>query len=1181
MRLLKVCLSCLLFVGIQAFAQTSSGSIAGTVLDSTQGAIASATVTLIEVDKKSTSTTKTDSDGRFVFPIVQAGNYTIMVEAKGFKKYDRKDIVLQGNEKLAVGILSLEVGSVTESIEVSAQAIQLQTESGERSSSLNSKQIENIALNSRSYLPLVALTPGVLTAPTLATAGHSGVGSITANGARQNQNNLTLDGIGNVDTGNNGDQLATLSLDSVQEYRILTSNYQAEYGRSSGAQISVITKSGTSEFHGSGYLFHRNDSLNANNWKNNRDGLPRNLFRYNDVGYTIGGPVYIPGHFNRNKDKLFFFWSQEYQNQLNPQGEKDKTVPTALERQGDFSQSVDKSGNPYPYIRDYTSGLPCGASDTRGCFADGGVLGRIAKSRLYQPGLAILNLYPAPNAQQFQKSGYNFRSQISDSYPRREDLIRGDYNLSSKWKIFARYVNNNDAVTSYYGSFVLGSTIPLVPITDSRPGRALGISATATLSPTLTNEATFGFGKNIINIAPVSDGLSRAATGLSNLPQLYPGAVKGDFIPTFGFNGTRIANTASFGTNDAPFYNYNTTIEWIDNLSKIWNNHAIKTGFYLQRSRKDQSSFASFNGAYDFGDNTGNPFDSGYGFANAALGVYNTFSQASQYAIGQYRYWNLEFYAQDTWKVTRRFTLDYGLRTYWVQPQYDAALQTSNFLPELYDPKKAPVLFRPGFAADGKTVVAINPLTGQQLPTTALGKIVPNSGDLLNGIRQAGNGISKYLQQDRGLMLAPRIGFAFDVFGDARMVIRGGGGIFYDRFQGNEIFDELTNPPTTFSPTLFNGLVSGINPASALLGPSSLLGLDYNGKVPTVMNYSFGVQHKLPYKFVLDTAYVGSQSRHLLDKLNLNAIPYGTTFLPQNQDPTKVAANPTALLGSNAYDRDFLRPYPGYGDISIHREGSSSNFNSMQVSLNRQFSRGFAFGLAYTWAHALGVTTADGDFVRVDNLTRFANYGPLGIDRRHTLAVNYIYELPSVFKSHAIAHSMFDGWQLSGLYRAQTGSPFGVGFSIPGVSNQNLTGSYTEGARIHLIGNPLNGTSDSPYNRINPNAFAPPGPGDIGIGAPVNYLTGPGINNFDLSLQKSFSVKERYAVQLRADAFNVFNHTQFSGYNTTINYKSLTDHSITNLYLNPDGSINNKNGFGTVSGARDPRIMQLMVRLRF
>ena len=280
-------------------------------------------------------------------------------------------------------------------------------------------------------------------------------------------------------------------------------------------------------------------------------------------------------------------------------------------------------------------------------------------------------------------------------------------------------------------------------------------------------------------------------------------------------------------------------------------------------------------------------------------------------------------------------------------------------------------------------------------------------------------------------------------------------------------------------------------------------------------------------------------------------------------------------------DANFLRPYPGYGDISIHREGSYANYNSLQVSANRRFSHGFFLALAYTWSKALGLTTNDGDFVRIDQFNRQANYGPLGIDRSHTFTLNSIYQLPSLFKSNAVGHFLADGWQLSGLFTYQTGSPFTVGFSIPGASNTNLTGSYTEGARIHLIGDPKAGTTSSPYNRLNPAAYAPPQAGDLGLGAPPNYLRNPGINNIDFTLQKSFMIKERYEFQLRADAFNVLNHTQFSGYNATINYTSITNAAITNLPFKADGTVNNINGFGTINGARDPRILQLVARFRF
>jgi hypothetical protein len=1168
-----LCIAVLCFTA-PVFAQTSSGSVSGSVVDAQQAAIVNATITLTDQDRRTVTATKSDSEGRFVFPNILPGKYTITVEHSGFKKTERKDITLLANDKITIGTIPLEIGTVVESVEVAAQTLLIKTESSERSAALTSKELENIAVNSRSYLQLVGALPGVVSTANLTTGGHAGLANISANGARFDQNNLTLNGLGNVDTGNNGDQLATISLDSVQEFKVLTSNYQAEYGRSSGAQISVVTKSGTSQFHGSGYIWHRHEGLNANNWKNNRDNLPRNLFRFNDPGYTIGGPVFIPKIMEKTKERLFFFWSQEFQRQLRPQGRRNGTFPTDLERTGDFSQSVDRDNRPFPYIRDPQSGQACSATAAAGCFNDGGVLGRIPKNRLYAPGMAVLNFYPKPNAISAANVGFNYISQIPDSYPRRETLIRGDYNINQKWRMFSHYLHNFDSVTSAYGSFVLGSGAPIVPITDARPGYSLAISATAALSPTLTNETTWGFGKNIIHIDPVNDGLTRAKTGI-NIPLLYPDAVQNDFIPRFAYNGTRISNQIQVGTNNAPFYNFNTTIEYIDNLTKIWRQHVIKAGFYLQRSRKDQTSFANSSGDINFGDSSSNPNDTNYGLSNIALGVYSSYNQASGYFTGKYRYTNAEWYVQDQWKVTRRLTLDYGLRFQWIQPQFDAAEQTATFLPERWAAAQAPRLYVP--ARVNGVNVALDTVTNQSFPTTYLGKIVAGSGNLTNGIAQAGKDISKYLMENRGVHYAPRAGFAWDVTGKQSFVLRGGAGIFYDRFQGNEVFDMLTNPPTTFSPTLVNGLLSAIDPKNILVAPFGLNAFDFNGNVPTIYNYSLGVQSKLPFQLVLDTAYVGNQARHQLQRLNLNAIPYGATFLASNADPTK---SQTGLLGSGALDADFLRAYRGYGTISLHQFGGTGNYNSLQVSLTRRFVKNLEFGANYTWARALGTSDDRGNFNRVDGLTRIANYGLQSFHRAQTFGMYYTYDVPSLFRSNRVGHMLVDGWQISGNTAFQTGSAFSPGISISGVQNQNVTGSYTEGYRLKLIGQPNTG-SDDPYNRLSASAFTIPPVGTIGIDAPRNYLINPGIANFSISLQKEFSYAEKLRIQLRADAFNAFNHTQFSGINSTLNFSSLTNTSPTNLYLRPDGTVNNINGFGTVSGARDPRIIQLGARIVF
>lgn len=1161
-----------------SYAQTTTGSVTGSLVDSSGAAIPNVPVTISEQGRQNTVSTTTDGSGRFAFTTLQPGSYTLDVKATGFKSLKRENITVQANDRLTLGEISLEVGQVDQVIEVNATAVALKTESAERSDVLVTKQLENIAVNGRSYLALAALTPGVVSTGNFQTAGTAGLGAISANGARSNQNQLSLNGIGNVDTGNNGDQLATISLDSVQEYRILTGVYQAEYGRSSGAQISVVTKSGTSAFHGSGYYYRRHDSLNANDFLSNRDGRAKKLYRFDNPGYTIGGPVYIPGTgFNRERDKLFFFWSQEYQDQLQPENVRRVTVPTDLERLGNFSQSIDRSGNKI-FVKDHTLNRPCHSGDTSGCFANN----IIPPSRLYAPGVALLKLLPAPTVDKNITRDFNLESQISTSKPRREDLIRLDYNMTDRFRFFGHFINNKNSTTTPYGSFVLGSNQPTIPITDARPGKSLAIGMTMLVSPTATNEFTFGRGRNDILIQPAAgpSPLTRATTG-ANLPVLFADAVQDDYIPAFGYGGSRIANSNSYGTGRAPFVNYNETWDWIDNFSKVSGSHVVKLGFYLQRSKKDQSPDGNPNGNYDFSDtsqtSTGvyqNPYDTGYGFANMALGVFNTFDQNNRYYMGRYRYYNIEWYAQDTWKITRRLTLDYGLRMALIEPQYEDSGLASGFRPENYDPAKAVRLYYP--ATVNGASVAIDRATGQTLPAYAVGRVVPNSGNLLNGVVVGGqNGVSKYLMENRGIHWGPRFGLAYDVTGNQTFVVRAGGGIFYDRYQGNRAFAMTNNPPNAVPARVNYGIVNDLNSGVALAAVPTLRSFDPNGEVPTVYNFTVGIQKKLPWEFVLDTSYVGSLSRHLQAQINLNAIPYGALFQPENRGIT---------------NRDFIRPFMGFGDITYYKADASANYNSLQVTLNRRMAQNLFFGLSYTWSKALTTASGDGDFQRIDTNNRKANYGLADFHRAHNLALNWVYEIPTLFRDNGFAKQALGGWQVSGIYQYQTGRPDNISFSIPGVANETLTGSFTEGARIRLVGDPASGFTRDIYHNINPAAFLPPTAGSaanplaqIGMEAPNRYFIRPGINNLNLSLQKSFRMAERASLQFRADAFNVLNHTQFDDYQRTVNFRSLTDSTILNLPTF-DAAANrwvNPTGFGAVTVVRDPRIMQLMVRVQF
>ena len=1166
-RALLGLVSALFALTVTVSAQNVNGSMSGRLLDAQGASIPNATVTLTEPARGISHTAKSNEQGDFVFPGLAPGSYNLTAEAPGFKKLKDRNISLSADDKLSLGSIVLEVGAVTESVEISAQAALLQTESAERGTALVGKQMENIEVNGRNALDMTKLVPGVVDLASFAVGGAGGIGSIQVNGNRGSANMLSINGLDNLDTGSNGSQNVTVSIDSTAEFKILTGMYQAEYGRNAGGQIAVVTKSGTEQFHGSGYLYHRNEEFNANTWINNAKNLPRALYRYNDPGYTIGGPAFIPKIMPaRLKNRIFFFWSQEWQEQLVPNTPRNVTVATALERKGDFSQSVDNNGKPLT-IKDPNTGQPFPGN-------------MIPTNRLYGPGVALMNLFPLPNV--VGQIGYNYSSQISGHAPRREDLLRLDYNVTQNLRVFGHYINNAQPLVMPYGSFVLGINVPVAPILYPNPGKSWGGGATWTITPTMTNEFNMGYTHNSIDIIEGGNALTRTTSGI-NFPLLYPSAVQDDYIPGFQLGGSHLANSPVFtSVGDAPFHNYNTVINFSDGVTKIWGRHTIKTGLYMERSRKDQSSFGNNNGQFNFGDTSNNPLDTGYGYSNAALGVYQTFDQASNYVIGQYRYWNIEAYVQDTWKLTQRITLDYGLRAAWYQPQYDASMQASTFVLSQWNPAKAPRLYFPAIINGVKS--AYDATTGQVLPSYDIGLEVPGTGDPFNGVCQAPKCANKYLQENRGPQWGPRFGLAWDVTGKQNIVIRTGGGVYYDRFQGNRVFDMVRNPPEGIDPQFLYGFAANINPNNILLAPPTLYAADPTAKLPTTYNYQFSIQSKLPFGMMLDTAYVGNISRHLQDNRNLNYISFGADFAAKNQDPTLVATQPTALLGNNALSTNFMRPIYGFGNINLYESQSTSNYNALQVSLNRRAAHGLFFGLAYTWSKALTTASSDSTFVRADQYERVANYGPASFDRRQVLAINYLYAFPNMHDGNRIVHAFTNGWQFSGVTQVSTGAPFTPGLSISGVGNQNITGSNTEGARIGIVSgcNPYTST-DNPWNRLNSACFTAPQPGSLGLESGSNFLYQPGLVNYDMSLVKQFTVQERLRFQFRVDAFNIFNHANFTNLNTTVNYSGSYPNNLTvaNNPYNSAGVLVNQNGFGTVSGVGSPRILMLVVRVTF
>jgi hypothetical protein len=1212
-------------LAVQGYTQSITGSLSGRIVDQQGSAVLNARVTATELTKKLTVATNSTGTGEFSIAGLAPGTYTVAVEMQGFKKLTRPDVPLNASDKIALGDLVLQLGALSETVEVSATAITLQTDSAERGAAVTGTQIANINVDGRSPLDLAKLIPGVqFTTGTTYAVGNAanGANDFTVNGTRPSQNQVTLNGIGDVDTGNNGGMNASVSNDSIAEFKVLTGAYQAEYGRSSGAQIQLVTKSGTSQFHGSGYLYHRNEGLNANTFLNNirpQFGLAvtqKPLFRYNDPGYTFGGP--IPLRKWNVKNKLFFFWSQEWQLQLSPNTAHNVTVPTSLERKGDFSQTVSSANHAAIKIYDPLNGQ----------LFPGSI---IPANRIWAPGQALLNIFPQPNlalaANANLPSGatYNYQTQLPGSSPRREDLLRLDYNVTERVRVFGHYIKDISNAVIPYGTWVLGINPPIATVSEPIPGNSLAGGATFMITPTLTNEFNVGYTNNSINIYAPNDGLSQKTLFGSNpLPVLYPDANQG-YLPNVGFGGNNLGNSPGFGSADAPFINYNTTIDLTDSVTKVWRSHVVKAGFYMQRSRKDQTSFASFNGNYNFGDQGGpsgaNPIDTGYGYANALLGVYQTFSQAQHHLNGKYRYWNIEEYLQDTWKITPRLTLDYGMRAAWYQPQYDAGLQASTFVPSLWDPKQAVRLYQPAVNPANNTRNAYDPATKTYLPSNYIGVIIPGSGNISNGMCQAATCVNKYLTKDRGLQWSPRFGFAWDVSGKQDFVIRAGGGIYYDRIQGNRTFDTLANPPEALSVTEYYGYAQQLSPTSAMVTPPTpVTAVDPTGKVPTTYSYQFSLQKRLPWQLILDTAYVGSASRHQQDNKNLNWSPFGTTFTAAATDPTAgtgcsgcaAALGTGRPVGSNALPQNFMARYPGYGaNINLYESQATSNYNALQVQLQRRAAKGLFLGISYTWskamANSLSGGTNDNSYVSPDGLNAMRNTSPTSFDRRQVLVVNYVYRLPEATFGNAFTRLITNGWQLSGVTMAQTGAPFTPSVTMQNSSNQVVTGSYTEGSRpVRVAGcNPYTGSSN--WNTyLNPACFLAPSIGSIGAESSINYLNGPTGVNFDMALQKEFAVIKDGKVhfQFRADAFNVFNHTIFTGVNSGLAFTPYvanssgviigqpTGYTATALAVNDPSrgcsglSCNQIGGFGskTQSGPGAfgySRILQLMVRVTF
>jgi len=1194
------------FVVAPVSAQITTGTITGSVKDDQGLPVPGATVTLTsEARGTKTAPAVTNATGDFVIPNVTPDTYTVEVAMTGFASTVRPGVAVSGGDRVSVGALTLSIGGASETVTVKSEAPLIQSQSGERSFRVTTAEVENLPIGTgRNFSSLTSLTPGV-------------VGTTTRLGGG-GQNNIMMDGVSTMDTGNNG-QLLQMNPEAIAEVKVLTAGYQAEYGRSSGLQITAVTKSGSNRFRGSMYDVLRNSDWNSNSWVNKINGTPKAVDKQSDWGYTFGGPVGKPG----GNNKLFFFYAHEYRPRNAANTLRQFRVPTAAERNGDFSASLDNNGAPIPALRDAVTG---------GTFAGN----RIPQDRLYQTGLNILKMYPMPNITQAPGTSYNLEF-LSPTFKTlsQQPAFRGDYQLSSALRFTAKYTGQRGFRGTTPGTIPdFNDTFNAYPWVH-----AFATTVNYTMNATTFLEGTYGYSNRRLGQIVNDASTNPANTGLQGLPSLFPNAyllpegsynrrVMEDVAPPFFVDGRALmAPTFQWGSRigTAPpnlaypaFLNTNPTQDVSASLTKIFGHHTIKTGIYSNHSLKQQNlnqrNALPFQGDLSFANDTNNPLDTGYGFANAALGIYTAYTQQSSFVEGKFVYNQIEAYLQDNWKAGSRLTLDYGLRFTHQQPQYDANGQASNFFLDQYSRGAAPAQYVPGcpggvFPCE-TTRQAMNPVTGALMGagTAALiGQIVPGTGSATNGIVRAGDGISKYNYTWPSLAVAPRFGASYDVTGHQALVVRGGGGLFFDRPDGDSIYYQSQNPPTSTNQTVRNGVLQtlGSSAVAASSGVPTLINYRYdNPSLPSSVQWNAGLQMALPWASSLDVAYVGQHSYHVLNAfqsltaVNINSIDLGTAFLAQNQDPTRSAAV-GAVAGSGAYVQELLRPIRGYANIDQQWQEFERTYHSMQFSATRRFRDGVSFGGNYTLSLSDNGTTGvplrlqhnpDGSFfVREDQGVFNEMMKNQGL-QRHVVKANFIWDLPNwqTTGSARIAAAVLNDWQLSGIFTGGSGARYDISYLYQNNgANVNLTGSPDYAARVVITGNPGSGCSDDRFSQFNVAAFSGPLPGSVGLESGRNYMIGCPDKTTDLAIARIFKLGGARTAQLRVEMYNAFNAVVYNARQTQLQLVSPTNQTVRNAQFLADGSVDPNRlkttaaGFGAATGAQALRTVQAQIRFSF
>jgi hypothetical protein len=1138
------------------------------VTDQSGAVVPDAKITLTDEATKDSRETTGSASGEFVLAALRPSTYTITVEKPGFQLFRQTGILLTQNQRLGLGDIRLSVGQSTESVTITGQAPAINTEGADTAPQLSAVQLANIPVAGRDVMALLRVLPGVgsmamapwgeLSASDPAGSASNGgqFGSFTPNvgGARLFWNTVLVDG----QVGSNPDFpglfMAAISMDAISEAKIISHNYTAEYGRNPGPTIALVTKSGSSEFHGSVYSYLRNEKLNANDFFNNRDSIDKPLYRFATIGLAVGGPVFIPGHFNTDKRKLFFFFSHESWWTKLPQGIRQVTVPTAAERAGDFSQTLDQAGN-LRIITDPTNGQPFPQN-------------KIPDNRFNSNGLVLLNLLPLPNQlnRSLTEGNYNYTWQDNCDIPKRLDSLKLDYYPREKDQI-AMNARTWWSDTRAFGCRVLGygDSVGIFKHHYKYLTNSAVINWSHTFTPAMVNEFGIGFtgekerspADNLFGRTRENyfDPVKRSTNGFT-LGQLYPGANEYDILPQALFN---FVPSSPNLTAEARFPDHQgyERFHFVDNFSLIRNKHTFKFGLYFERNWATDGPHADcFDGCFDFSHDIYNPLDTGWDFANALVGNFRAYRESNTRLPYQAQSNVWEWFAQDTFKVTRKLTLDIGFRFSYFTPWYVGKGLGAEFVESKYDRSQVPALFRPvPDPSNPGNDIAQDPNTGLLYPAVNIGAFT-GPFNFPGMVVSSDSSYPRGFREQHNVQVAPRFGIAYDPFGDGKTAIRTGFGILKETVPtyNSYFWSMVSNPPVQIEPTVYYGQMDTLLQRQGLLFPVGTSSIQLKDKVPSIYKWSFGIQRELMKDTTLDVAYVGNVARHLIQGVPLNNVPYGAHFQPENLDQR-----------GNALPDDFYRPYPGYNGIGQLGNFGTSNYNSLQVGLNKRYARGFQYTVAYTWSHALGYGSNDGDFVAQYRPWKIWNYGPPIFDQRQILVFTYVWDLPKASRlaPNPFVKALFDNWQISGVSTFARGLPQGVYLGT--IDGADIAGGG-DGVRPMLIGDAAKGGGS--FDRwFNVDAFGRPPQGYYGD-APVAPIYGPGQANFDITLMKKFPLwSDKRSVEFRSEFYNAFNHTQFNAVDSFALFDS-------------DGKQQNGQ-FGQIVATRAPRVIQFSLRVEF